>query len=854
MAIVGDVLSLIQTDTGQILAGTGGNNGTIYHSNDDGQTWTAGQALGDATTRVNALAKNNLGHLFAAVSHSTNPNSDGVWRSTNHGASWTKVHSHTNGGILDIAYIPTNNYLVAVGFGHPSQLIHIPSSGDGGNTWQNWGPFSDVALPYYRIAASEVARLAFYVRDLTNPQQVFWHPGYEMATYSALTAITADVNDIITFGFRNASGVQCEGRIVAARRGGQVEIWRYSRVELVPLGPTANNSWARVATVAETQFNVLYVDTSPDHTSTQRTIWAGANGKIYVSYNSGITWALATDAPTGQIYSFVRTASGVLIAGGAAGEILRFDGGSGDDEPPEEPDDPEEPEEPEDPQEPDDPSFATTRFLGRSATCSDEVYVANKFSSSNVTHIVYYNGSQYINLQFGAEPPYSLLGATPDVGRAVYFGSRTGDSNIPAGPFSSLILNIAVAAVDVTVVWEYWDGSKWEALDVQDNSAGFSLLGVQSVHWVIPSDWDTTIINGVTGYWVRARVSAVGSNPSGPVHSSRYIYTANLPYVEIAEDEVNGDLPAAAQVLWRNQADNPVDAPDLVVHRLLAGLRRYSRGRFFEAYINLSDVQTPFGVTVTNESGSGGFEDALRAPTGRRYSVSYTSDLNQWHELVSLTLSTTIARDYFGDFRVFLRGYIAGGDDDDWRFRLSVSFGSGGLKTYSKVVYGKPAQVDWRLFDLGSVRIPNTVLGSNQVGDEMALHVEGYPTTSGVTAKLYDLIFIPTDEWAGDFLHGNADGNQLGGVTSGDFLDIDSLSNPKTDMVAYNRTAAGLVRGIWQPITNGPVMLQVRARQRLWFLTATYDAGTKSYGAYPEVTGSVQINKAQRYLGLRGER
>ena len=108
MAIVGDVLSLIQTDAGTVLAGTGGNNGTIYHSGDDGKTWTAGQSLGDATSRVNAMVKNIQGHIFAAVSHSNNSTYDGIWRSTNHGASWVKVYSHPTGGILDTA-CPTSD-------------------------------------------------------------------------------------------------------------------------------------------------------------------------------------------------------------------------------------------------------------------------------------------------------------------------------------------------------------------------------------------------------------------------------------------------------------------------------------------------------------------------------------------------------------------------------------------------------------------------------------------------------------------------------------------------------------------------------------------------------------------------
>ena len=45
----------------------------------------------------------------------------------------------------------------------------------------------------------------------------------------------------------------------------------------------------------------------------------------------------------------------------------------------------------------------------------------------------------------------------------------------------------------------------------------------------------TTAVNGVTGYWVRARTSAVAADPQAPIQDENYIYTVLLPYVEVAE-------------------------------------------------------------------------------------------------------------------------------------------------------------------------------------------------------------------------------------------------------------------------------------------------------------------------------
>src|SRR5690606_37321225 len=365
------------------------------------------------------------------------------------------------------------------------------------------------------------------------------------------------------------------------------EIWQW------PASPNGPFVFTKIATITGKIFNVLYTDGNSDSTP-HRTIWAGANGEIWVSYNSGLTWAVATTAPNGNIYSFVRASSGVLIAGGANGEIFLFggsgsegggSGGENNEDPPTEPENPV-------------PGIATSRFLGRTATCEDEVYTANKFAFSNVTHIFHYNGSSYSNLQFANLPPYNLFGTAAAINKAAYFGSKTNDSNVPGGPFSSLVFDITTEARNITIVWEYWDGSSWTTLTTQDNTSGFQQLGVNSVNWEIPSNWTTTTVNSITGYWVRARISAVSSNSQTPIQDNRYIYTTRRPYIEVAASQISGDLPAIGRIFWRNQGKPTLE-------RLICGLRSLSRGSNFNAYINISDTQTPFGLTITKSSTSG---------------------------------------------------------------------------------------------------------------------------------------------------------------------------------------------------------------------------------------------------------
>lgn len=873
MAISGDVKALVQTLSGVILAGTT-NKASIYKSTDDGLTWSLVVALasGADTGTVNALVRTNDGKLFAAVSGSAAV--QGIWKNdAGDGVAWTRVKSHPRGagyGYLGITAIQGFR-LVASGYGTASSGDGpILVSNDGGATWLSafvplytYDYIGVAAAPDGVLPTNYPGDSATFVPAFFGSNSYYTVAGRAGLSGGAATAVMTSSGKMGNGGLAMAAflvkvGSSYYSRAVWAVKAeadtSRTELWMFPASQTGPYNFVYNQTLAVL-------FNVLYVDpVAWQNIGAQRTLWAGANGSIYVSYNSGLSWAVATDAPAGQVYAFVRSTTGYLIAGGASGEITRFGSGSGSEgggggggTPPGDGGGGTNP--PTDPIPPEAPSNVATRFLGQNETVEEEVFVANKSSFSNITHVFYYNGSTYINLQFGAEPPYSLLGATPAVGRAVYFGSRTSDANVPGGPFSSIVFNLTYAAANLTIVWEYWNGASWSALTVQDNTASFAVTGVRSVQWIPPANWATTAVNSVTGYWVRARVSATAAGPVGPVHSSRYVYTPNLAYIEVAASEIGGTLPALAQILWRNQGDNPAGSPDMKSHRLLLGLRSVARGPAFDAFLNLSDKQMPFGVTISNPNNDGSFESNNGAPTGRRYSVSYAGggDLNSWQDLVKIALATTVARDYYGDYRAFLRGQIAGGTINDWQFRLALGAGSGGPASYTPAVAAKPVATDFRLWDLGPIHLPSASLGAAQLSDQMTITIQGYATATGNAAKLYDLILLPVDEWAGDFAHTNlTNANLPSGIYGGEQLDVDSITNPKATLSVYNRAASGLIKAIYQPISNGQAFLQMGQQQRLWFLASQYDFSGSSWGALPAVAGTVRVNKVQQYLGLRG--
>lgn len=859
--VSGAVRAIVQANNGDILIGTD-DQAKVFRSTDDGQNWLFLNKFAGVVSvadSVNAFVKDSSGNLYAAVTGSST--AQGIWKSTNNGVTWTRVKSHPSGtGYLDIT-AAQGNKLTAVGKAVASSAESpIVYSNNAGVTWTN------VSTPSWNqdyIAAAAYPEPVLFTQ---YPQETYGNVFTFLGTggfYTAQYGVGVSGGTPQLYGFGTLGGgagnggldmasylVQVDGKfyrkalwaVKSHLNIADTEIWQW------PSGTYQSGStqFSKIATITGKIFNVLYVDPALTWQSigAQRTIWAGANGEIWVSYNNGFTWALVTTAPVGQIRSIARTSAGTLIAGGDSGEIFVYTGvgsegggigdgisyGGG--------------------------SIVVNSYpLGREATCEDEVYTANKSSFSNITHVLHYNGSTYSELQFATLPPYNILGTTPAVNKAVYFGSKTSDTNVPGGTFSGVVFSLTQIAQNITIVWEYWNGATWATLTVQDSSNGFRILGGGSVHWVIPATWATTSVNSVTGYWVRARISAVGASPVYPIHGSelrsRFIYTPNLPYIEVAEGEISGDLPAAAQVRWQNRGDDPTTAIDMEMDRLVCGLRSVSRGEYFNSYLNISDTQIPFGVSLTKHA-DGTWGASQRAATNRALTVSHSSggQLNIWNDLVTFSIANTIARDYYGTYHAFVRVYKYGAGTNNWQIRLRTSFGTGGSKKDSRVAF-PTLSADWEALDLGEVTIPTAQvsrLGAN-LGDQLKLTVQGYATSTGVGITLYDVVLIPVDEWAADTLSPEPSTSDIAKVKGGAVLDIDSVTNPKASIIVTNRTSGDLIVSRYQAINNGPAMLQVGVKQRMWFLAMSYE---NFWRASPELTGSVQVFKQQRYLGYRG--
>lgn len=500
--------------------------------------------------------------------------------------------------------------------------------------------------------------------------------------------------------------------------------------------------------------------------------------------------------------------------------------------------------------------------LGSDAPCSTGgAFVSNKYAVANITHIKTLAGVSFNDI-FPATLPQELMDSgAPAVGDIVYFGIN--EDVIDSGPFSGLVFDLSVGAdaASYTIVWEYWDGAAWSTLTAQDNTNMLSSLGISSIHWNMPGDWATVSINSVTAWWIRARLSALSGTFIVPVQQNRNVYAVNLPYVELSASSVLGDIPA----LLRIQAVNPADKdgrdgslPDLWYNRLVVGLRDYNRGNNFRAYINLADTQNPDGVDISVGTNTAFVSDP-NAATGR--TITYTPlGAEAMATRATIALGTTIARDFYGTFHVFLRCKRSGSSTQtDFDIQLQIVTGSGGI-TKTTDSQQLESNVAATLLDFGQITLPiDGRLGVDELNDTTTINIQASAAQTGITLTFGDLVLIPVDEWSVDTIDlANTDESIVGLVDNVQrMMDIDSLSKPKypiRTLVRQNGTE--LVVSIYDAISPGQAIVQANKQQRLWFFAMRTSATGTSFVwvSLVDIAHEVLIYKTDRYLGLRGDR
>ena len=525
----------------------------------------------------------------------------------------------------------------------------------------------------------------------------------------------------------------------------------------------------------------------------------------------------------------------------------------------------------------------TMPMYGQEATCNDgEVYIANKFNIASLTHAWRYDasGPSYTSI-LGAGLPVLLLPAVPAVGDIIYFGIDS--STVDSGPFCSLVFNLSQVQSGVAGGWEYYQGaptSNWSALFPQDNTDTFATLGINSVHWEqkkdsTNGDWATTAINGITGWFVRFRVTGI-SSPTPPVQETREIYTVTWPHIDIADAQTGGDISTLirANILGRSTTANIFGQGSTInnhlpASRCLIGARSLARSNGFSMFINLADEQNAGGVNdVASASGYATFINDITTPTGRalQFDAPVTTLLTD-HQFLNVWLYGSV---YTGSYHMFVRAKQVAGVLGQLTFKTKV-WNTGpyiGAVTYftSEVqtphILATSTTSYWELFDLGVINIPASPAMWTKDDTLTTVSVTFFASSANVASPgdlvFMDLILLPIDEWSGDFRSYNGYKLTVGSALSDRVLVAESSRSMRTSLRSFIGDSGdrdGNYPDVFcQSISAGPFTIQPSSAQQLSFLFATQDSNETYWLSYPEVSQSVWLHGVKRYFSMRGGR
>ena len=491
----------------------------------------------------------------------------------------------------------------------------------------------------------------------------------------------------------------------------------------------------------------------------------------------------------------------------------------------------------------------------------DSIFITNKHVVANLSDVYIDDGGAFSANLLDAALPYAMFPAVPVNGDALYLGCDTTITD--SGPFTSLVFDISVVETgNWDLAWQYWDGGAWATLDRQDNTANdgivdvdpFTTLGVRCVSWLAPIDWATTVVNGVTGYWVRCLVFNAGAGPHTiPTQQNRNIYAVSWPYIEVQAMDVLGDIPALLNISMRNQSDDNAGgaSPISWSNDVFMGLRSVSRGENFTAFLNISDEQNPAGVTVTAVGVPSTMATDVQASTGRLINV-----VNQGALAVSATIriAAPLYEQYVGAYLVFVRARQISGAVGDILMRVTTDIGGTGLTQPDKAFTDVHA-TRFELLSFGKVTLPGDALGYGSVTFSIYLDGDG-----AADVDLESLILIPVDEMAFEAKDPDTDqalGIGYRGDADSSFLSVDSVSAPKKiTRAAVGRYATGLLIGNYRFIGNSNVLLQSNARQRLWILNTQLNDGSGDVVSRCDNSNANTVKAIQsaRYLSMRGGR
>ena len=218
-----------------------------------------------------------------------------------------------------------------------------------------------------------------------------------------------------------------------------------------------------------------------------------------------------------------------------------------------------------------------------------------------------------------------------------------------------------------------------------------------------------------------------------------------------------------------------------------------------------------------------------------------------------------LATEWYGTYRVFLRGKRTAGSAGDIPVKLVVKLGNSYTIFESSELTFSTTRV-FQVLDFGLVTIPSDAMRSSETPTNLYIEVHMESTVVGPPdVYLYDLIMMPVDECIVEINDAVRASSAATAVRPDIAWYVDSITYPKRMIRALRyRTTTGTysgtvgdISGVFQCIAGQPVQFRPNATQRIWFF-ALNDNTNERWN--PHLVHSATVARLARYQGLRGGR
>lgn len=388
----------------------------------------------------------------------------------------------------------------------------------------------------------------------------------------------------------------------------------------------------------------------------------------------------------------------------------------------------------------------------------DLMLVGNSNARLNLNGVYFHDasaGTWSVNLDYlGFQ---AILPSTVQIGDALYIGaSCEGSSCI----FSNIVFDLDTLMPGADITWEYYNGVTWSTFagyGFADNTDNFGIEGLQSVSWEKPDDWTAVNLNTLFGgsapnvsrYWVRAYVTDPGAGTSPPRIAKYALYSATWNNFGIYGSQFNCDI--APQL--RYDIDMQLEE---VAHQILIGTRSIHRGDKFVPNIQLSNIGNFDHIDVVDVPVmDGNFASNYQAPTGIALKATNIPPAETSNYNVVAMHVTEGSADFSGQYRVFVRYQLSGSVlDEKILLRLFDENTDQGVERLLKHSSGDPTGI--YVADFGTMNFATKRLVQDDVVDiDLRLGYESL--VDGASSEyfwLFDITFIPVDEWSGKYTLG----------------------------------------------------------------------------------------------------